>query len=63
MRIIVWPSRNRVPVFDWKRKGGYRAGDLTQWGREEFVCVNTYIGEAVWQDPNHSSLWAKVLRP
>jgi hypothetical protein len=45
-----------------RRKGGYRAGDLSSFEGGEFVCINDYIGEAVWPNPARSSLWSRVIR-
>lgn len=59
-RVIIWPDRSKVPVWQKGRKGGYDAGELVQWAYREYVCVNTHSNPIF--EPDRGSLWAEVAR-
>lgn len=59
-RVIIWPDRNKVPVWRKENKGGYDAGELVQWNWREYVCINTHRNPIF--SPDKGSLWAEVVR-
>jgi hypothetical protein len=59
-KVIIWPSKTKVPVWQKSHKGGYEAGDLVQWDYHEYVCINTHRNPVF--PPDKGSLWAEVVR-
>lgn len=59
-KIIIWPDRSKVPVWQKEHKGGYDVGELVQWCYREYVCINTHTKPIF--SPDKGSFWAEVAR-